>query len=88
MANAAMISKYHFHRIFKKETGYTPGHYTKQRRMQKAHETIATNQQIEIQDIWTQLGYTSSSHFAKDFREHFGYNPSELKRNGDPTKKK
>jgi AraC-like DNA-binding protein len=79
IAHAAMISEYHFHRLFKKETGYTPSDYTKQRRMEKAYETLITNREIEIQDIWIQLGYSSSSHFAKDFRGHFGCNPSELK---------
>lgn len=80
IADAATISEFHFHRLFKKETGLTPCDYIKQLRMQKAYETITTNRQIEIQDIWIELGYTSSSHFAKDFRGHFGCNPSELKR--------
>ena len=82
-----MISAYYFHRLFKKETGHTPKDYTKQRQMQEAYKTLSTNRQIEIQDIWIQLGYTSSSHFAKDFREYFGCNPSELKRNADHAKK-
>jgi AraC family transcriptional regulator len=79
IAHAATMSEYHFHRLFKKETGRTPFDYIKQLRMQQAYETISTNRQIEIQDIWIQLGYTSSSHFAKDFRGYFGCNPSELK---------
>ncbi len=87
IADAAMISEYYFHRLFKKETGHTPKDYTKQRQMQEAYKTLSTNRQIEIQDIWIQLGYTSSSHFAKDFREYFGCNPSELKRNADHAKK-
>jgi AraC-type DNA-binding domain-containing proteins len=88
IADAAMISEYYFHRLFKKETGHTPKDYTKQRQMQEAYKTLSTNRQVEIQDIWIQLGYTSSSHFAKDFRGYFGYNPSELKRHHNPPKKR
>ena len=81
IANAAMMSEYYFHRLFKKETGFTTGVYTRQKKLQKAHETLESDQEIEIQDIWTRLGFTSSSHFAKAFKAHYGYNPSELRRN-------
>ncbi|GAT62525.1 helix-turn-helix domain-containing protein [Paludibacter jiangxiensis] len=80
VASIAMFSEYHFHRIFKKVTGETPRRYIKRLRMEKACSYLKSDESIEIQELWSRLGYSTASHFSKDFRIFYGCTPSQYQK--------
>ena len=64
-------------RLFKAYHGVDMSSYRKQVRLEQARQMIL-EQRFSITDISYKIGYTSTSHFSKVFKDHFGYNPSSL----------
>ncbi|EGR08376.1 bacterial regulatory helix-turn-helix s, AraC family protein [Vibrio cholerae HE48] len=52
--------------------------------MKIAAEVLRHSDQPII-DIAYQVGYTSPSHFSKLFKQHFGVNPLQYRKNGQAT---
>ncbi len=80
IATIAMFSEFHFHRIFKEVTGETLRRYVKRLRMEKAGACLAHNNSMVIKELWGQLGYSTASHFSKDFRHFYGCSPSQYQK--------
>ena len=72
-------SYYHFHRIFKAYTGESLKKYMKRLQLEKTLQQMQTNQN-NITQIAIKAGYHMSSSFNKAFKEMFGVNPSEYKK--------
>jgi AraC-like DNA-binding protein len=64
-------------RLFKAYHGLDMTSYRKQIRMEQARQMIL-EQRLSIADISFKMGYTSTSHFSKIFKDQFGYSPSSL----------
>jgi AraC family transcriptional regulator len=75
----AMLSKFHFHRIFKDTTGETLNTYIKRLKMEKAHKLILQDDSIAIKELSINLGYCSTANFSRDFHNFFGYSPTKAK---------
>ncbi|MEE9935491.1 MAG: AraC family transcriptional regulator [Deltaproteobacteria bacterium] len=75
LARLAGFSKFHFHRIFKARYGETPGDYLKRIRLEQAACKLLGNGNASITDIAYECGFSSSQHFAKSFKEHYGVPP-------------
>lgn len=79
LADIAMFSKYHFHRIFKNSTGETLNDFIKRLRMIKAYRLLKIDKAITIKELTYSLGYNSIANFSRDFKDFHGLSPSEIK---------
>ena len=67
--------------LFKKEQGETVGKFLTKVRMEKAKELLEKGTE-KMPDIVEQVGYSSSSYFAKVFRKMYDISPQEYRRKG------
>ncbi|QKJ23756.1 AraC family transcriptional regulator [Poseidonibacter lekithochrous] len=74
------ISKYHYHRIFKEETGDNFSDTLTSIRLQKAANLLISNRLSTITEISINCGYTSHSSFIKAFKKRFHYTPSQWRK--------
>ena len=78
LANTAGLSEYHFLRMFKQSTGYTPHQYVIYQRIERAKELLKKTE-MSITEIAYLLGFSSSAHFTHHFHRKTGMTPSELR---------
>ncbi|HZC34410.1 MAG TPA: helix-turn-helix domain-containing protein [Chthoniobacterales bacterium] len=78
LAREADMSEFHFSRLFKRTTGYTPSQYFIRLRMERARRLLKETKKSII-EIGLEVGYTSPSHFAHVFRREVGILPSEYR---------
>ncbi|HBQ63659.1 MAG TPA: hypothetical protein DD727_01765 [Clostridiales bacterium] len=79
MIQSARMSKYHFIRKFKAETGYTPYGYLTSYRMNQAKIMLCDTAR-GIGEIACLVGYESQAHFAKKFKEMTGLSPFNFRK--------
>lgn len=77
MASKAFLSKYHFIRNFKQETGLTPHQFQLQNRIRKAQHLLSETDTITAVAMTT--GFCDQSHFIKQFEKIVGLTPSDYK---------
>lgn len=77
IAKEANLSKFHFIRVFKAETGKTPYEYMMDVKIQKAKELLKARQHT-VTEICFLLGFNDHSHFTKTFKKKTGCTPSEF----------
>jgi len=75
LAEQMNMSRSSFYRKIKALTDLTPVDYMKTQRLQRAAKLLLQGQRIT--DVAAQVGFTSSSYFAKCFRQHFGVLPKD-----------
>lgn len=76
LANSLLMSRMQLHRKIKAITGYTPGEFMRNFRLQKAAELLTKNTGT-VSEIVFMIGYNNLSSFARQFHDKFGVNPSE-----------
>jgi AraC family transcriptional regulator len=81
VASAAAYSTFHFVRLFRALTGYTPGSYLRRRRLTAAAEELAHSRK-RIIEIAMEYQFQSQEAFTRAFKEYFGVNPSAYRRKG------
>jgi two-component system response regulator YesN len=64
--------------LFKKETGQSLIRYITQVRMEKAVELL-TDTNMKIVEMYTKLGYRSSTYFIQTFRHYYGVTPAKFR---------
>ncbi|MCT4655188.1 MAG: GlxA family transcriptional regulator [Cohaesibacter sp.] len=82
------ISSRQLERLFRKYFDSTPGQYYLRLRLEAARNLLRRTNQA-ILDITIACGFTSTSHFTKCYREHFGHTPTMERQNifKEPAKK-
>lgn len=75
LAEQVNMSRSNFYRKIKSLAGMSPSDYLKTLRMYKAAELIRTG--TRISEVAAQVGFTSSSYFAKCFKAQYGVLPKE-----------
>lgn len=75
----ANLSPSHLTRLFKTQTGLTPGEYLRRLRMERARHLLATSV-LSIKQIMALAGYNNKTHFARHFRRSFDLSPSQYRR--------
>lgn len=75
-AEESAMSRMQLHRKIKSLTGYAPGELLRNFRLQRASELLK-NRVGNVSEIAFDVGYNNLSHFAAQFREKYGVNPSE-----------
>lgn len=78
LAENACMSKDHFIRLFKKETGETPNAYITKRKMERAELLLITTN-MPIKGIATTLGYDDHSYFNRIFKKHAALPPQQYR---------
>lgn len=86
IAEAALFSKFHFHRIFKAVVGETVAGFTRRLRLERAAGRLLSNPLHDITEIAIGCGFSSSQNFAKAFRQHFEMSPTEFRKSNNGNK--
>ncbi len=79
LAKAIGITKYHFVRKFKNETGISPMAYLRQIRVQNAKNLLG-NTPLPIKNIAPQVGLVDEYHFSRVFSRVVGLSPREYRK--------
>ncbi|MBE0497407.1 MAG: helix-turn-helix transcriptional regulator [Campylobacterales bacterium] len=70
------LSKYHFLRVFAKDTGLTPHQYIIMERVSRAKALTLGGHSLGLASV--EAGFSDQSHFIRSFRKMYGYSPKEL----------
>ena len=73
LADVAHMSKYHFHRLFYQNMSETPGRFVSRVRLERAVKQIMFYPNLSLTDIALDNGFTSSSTFARAFKNEYGH---------------
>jgi AraC-like DNA-binding protein len=73
------LSRNHFCRVFKHETGITFTEYLARLRVEKAKELLA-DVRVRITEAADRAGFNSISQFNRVFRRYAGSSPTEYRR--------
>ena len=79
LAKLCHCSESGFFKLFKKSTGVTPIAYKHNIMIQNALDLLA-NTNLSIEEISTQIGFSSSNHFRTVFLKLTGKTPKELRK--------
>lgn len=78
LADKACMSKDHFIRIFKRETGETPNVYITKRKLEKAELALVTTD-LSIRGVAQLVGYDDYSYFNRLFKKNAGITPQQYR---------
>lgn len=76
LADTMYMSRSNFYRKIKSLTGMAPNNYLRVMRLKKAAYLLLT-QDSRINEVYEQVGFTSSSYFAKCFKTQYHQTPRE-----------
>jgi AraC-like DNA-binding protein len=76
LATLAGYSKYHFHRMFKKQTGNTPAEYLRKRRISWAYELLKRGYSCKAAAL--EMGFSDPSAFSRWFKGGTGISPGQV----------
>ena len=82
LADAAGMSRFHFHRVFKATTGCTPRAYAAARRAQRVREALADNGSGSITSAIHDSGFNSNGRFYAAAPDILGMAPATFRRGG------
>jgi len=74
MAEQVSLSPSSFSHLFREVTGRSPYQFLKELRLDRARELLLDGR-LSVTDISRAVGYSSASHFIKEFRSRFGTTP-------------
>jgi AraC-like DNA-binding protein/mannose-6-phosphate isomerase-like protein (cupin superfamily) len=77
LARAAGMSRFHFSRSFRAETGTSPYQWLLTKRVERAAELFKTRR-LTVTDAAFEVGFSDLSRFARAFRDQFGCPPSSF----------
>lgn len=75
LAKIAMLSPFHFHRVFQAIIGETPADFAKRLRLEKAIGLMAHARKSSLTSIAFSCGFASSSDFSRAFKQRYGVAP-------------
>ena len=78
LAREVGMSEFHFSRMFKHATTFSPSQYFIRLRMAEARRLLRETDRSVI-DIGLDVGYSSPSHFAQVFRREIGVSPTDYR---------
>ena len=81
IAAVAGMSEYHFIRVFRQETGYTPHEYMIHRRMASARYLLKYTG-LTVKEICFSTGFSGESVFCSAFKKHHRMTPQQYRLNG------
>lgn len=88
LAYVANFSPFHFHRIFHAIVGEPLNHFIQRIRLEKAATKLLEQPRLSITEIAIECGFSSSSSFARAFREYFDMSATEWRQRENEQKSK
>jgi AraC-like DNA-binding protein len=79
VARESGLSRPHFYKLFKKQTGITPNLFLNTLRMERAIESL-TSTDKSVTNIGFELGFSSQASFSRFFTSNVGIAPSDYRR--------
>jgi transcriptional regulator GlxA family with amidase domain len=79
LAEAAGMSRFHFARVFRIATGYSPMEFLMRQRVARGKDILLQGD-MSICDVAALLGFCDQSHFTRTFRRVTGMSPREYLR--------
>lgn len=79
VARGAGLSRPHFYKLFRRQTGVTPNIYLNTLRMEKAVERLGQTDR-SVTEIGYELGFSCQSVFTRFFSSHVGMAPTDYRR--------
>jgi AraC family transcriptional regulator len=79
IAKAAILSRFHFSRMFKEATGVSPGRFLSAVRIYNAKRMLVTTS-MNVTDISFAVGFNSLGSFTNHFTDSVGVSPSRFRR--------
>ena len=80
MADAAGMSKHHFHRLFVKTTGETPARCVARQKIHRAAHDLLIISDAQVIDIAFEYGFSSPAVFTRTFSKLMGKSPTRFRR--------
>src|SRR5579859_7821378 len=80
LAAVACFSPFHFHRLFRAWMGETLQAFVHRLRLERAAQLLVFNPVRSISDIALECGFSSSSAFARAFKNGFGVSAGEWRK--------
>jgi AraC-like DNA-binding protein len=78
VARDAGLSRPHFFKLFRENTGVTPALYANTMRIERALDRLMSSQ-ASVTDIGFELGFSSQSHFTHFFSSNVGIAPTQYR---------
>ncbi len=78
LAGEACLSRYHFHRLFRRIYRRTPHQYLTFRRIARAKSILAA-ENCTVGDVCLQVGFESIGSFSVLFKKEIGISPGEFR---------
>jgi AraC family transcriptional regulator len=78
IAQSAILSRFHFSRVFRDETGVPPGRFLSAVRIYQAKRMLATTS-MKVTDISFAVGFNSLGSFTNHFTDSVGVSPSRFR---------
>lgn len=79
LAAASGLSRFHFSRLFKRQTGVSPAKYVERVRIEQA-KALIVGARMSLADVALAVGFADQSHFVRRFRVHEGRTPGAFAR--------
>lgn len=79
IASSAMLSRFHFARIFKEQTGVSPGQFLAAVRIYQAKRMLLSSS-MNVAGVSSAVGYGSLGSFTSHFTDSVGISPSRFRR--------
>jgi AraC-like DNA-binding protein len=80
LASQSAINEFKLKKGFKQLFGKTVFSFLQEYRLNEAKK-ILTENEININEVCDIVGYKSVSHFSKIFKDYYGVNPIEIRKN-------
>jgi AraC family transcriptional regulator len=78
MARSAMLSRFHFARVFEKQTGVSPGRFLAAVRIYQAKRLLLLSS-MSVVDVSSAVGYSSPGSFTSHFTDSVGISPGRFR---------
>src|SRR5581483_12082323 len=78
-ARSAMLSRFHFARLFKEQIGVSPGQFLAAVRIYQAKRMLAAGS-MSVAEVCAEVGYGSLGSFTSHFTDSVGISPSRFRR--------
>ncbi|MBN1149735.1 AraC family transcriptional regulator [candidate division WOR-3 bacterium] len=88
IAEISNFSPYHFHRIFSSVVGETLNSFISRLRLEKAASSLLSKRNSSITEIAIDCGFSTSSSFARAFKEKYGMSASDWRGGGHAVESK
>lgn len=79
IAEQVGLSKFHFHRLFVKQYGYTPQYYLEKVRLEHAAHFMIVNSESPLIEVAFECGFSSPACFSRGFKKFFSISPSSYR---------